>query len=194
MRILLLLLFTIMAFCPMHAQSLKDFFLKMPQEVCPSLSEYNKLEIVDNQKNGKAMQTRNLFSKFAYMETLTDNYAHLKLSSNSKKEMKLLPLNNGGHIIMVISTVDADSISDSSISFYDTKWIPLNSTDYIDEPVSDRFRSISVAVETDELTITTSEPIALRTDGSIKPAETPAPVRKTYRWSREQNHFNNTDL
>lgn len=173
----------------LHAQSLKDLFLKMPQEVCPALSEYNRLEIVDNQKNGKAMQTRNLFSNFAYMETLTDNYAHLKLTSNSEKEMKLLPLKNGEHIIMVVSTVHADSISDSSICFYNTRWEPLTATEYIDEPMSHSFRNISVSCDADELTITTSTPIALRTDGSNKPAEIAAPVSKTYRWNREQNHF-----
>lgn len=173
----------------LHAQSLKDLFLKMPQEVCPALSEYNRLEIVDNQQNGKPMQTRNLFSTFSVMEALTDTYARLKLTPYSEKEMKLLPLNNGDHIIMVVSTVHADSLTDSSICFYDTLWTPLPATDYIHEPLSEHFRSIKVSAYTDELTVITSTPIALRTDGSDKPAETAVPVKEIHQWNRENNHF-----
>ena len=84
-KILTLLIFSF-SLLTLQAQSLKDLFLKMPQEVCPVLSEYNRLEIVDNQKNDKTMQTRNLFRTFSKMEELTDDYAHLVIQELGERD------------------------------------------------------------------------------------------------------------
>ena len=86
-KIFVLLAFSV-SFLVSYGQSLKDIFLNMPQQLCPSLSEYNRLEIVDNQKNGKPMKTRNQFKTISEMKTLTDQYAHLVISQNSEKEMR----------------------------------------------------------------------------------------------------------
>ena len=66
-----------------HAQSqpsFKDIFLRMPENICPSLTEYNRLELVDNQRNNKDMRTRNAYKSFSTMEILTDTFAHLTVS------------------------------------------------------------------------------------------------------------------
>ena len=152
--------------CTAQAQSLKDLFLHMPMEVCPALTEYNRLELVDNQKNGKEMRTRNAFQTFSTMKVLTDDYAQLTVSDSSEKVMKLLTKTDGSKIIMVISTVFCDSIPDSSIGFYSTDWQPLDATAYIKEPTSNDFRYIVLDPENDTLTITTSNPLSLQTDGS----------------------------
>ena len=55
-----------------QAQSFKQLFLSMPEEICPLLSEYNRLELVDNQTNNKEMKTRNHFKTFSKMTSLTD--------------------------------------------------------------------------------------------------------------------------
>ena len=86
MKKILALLFFSGSFFISYGQSLKDLFLNMPQQLCPSLSEYNRLEIVDNQKNGKPMQTRNLFKTISEMKALTNQYAHLVISQNSRKK------------------------------------------------------------------------------------------------------------
>lgn len=157
--------------CTIQAQSLKDLFLQMPIEVCPALTEYNRLELVDNQKNGKEMRTRNAFMSYSTMKVLTDDYAQLSVSASSEKVMKLLKKNDETKIIMVISTVFCDNVTDSSVSFYSLDWQPLDASAYIEEPTSVEFRSIVLDPENDTLTITTSNPMALQTDGSDKPVE-----------------------
>ena len=172
-----------------HAQSLKDIFLKMPQEVCPVLSEYNRLEIVDNQKNGKTMQTRNLFRTFSKMEELTDDYAHLVISKNSEKEMKMLTKNDGTRIIMVISTIFCDETPDSSVAFYSTDWKPLPTHDYYTLPPIDNFRRVTIDKNTGQLVVsTTNAPLMLNIDGSNQPKE-PYTLTNTFHWSTEENRF-----
>lgn len=172
-----------------HAQSLKDLFLKMPQELCPVLSEYNRLEIVDNQKNDKTMQTRNLFRTFSKMEELTDDYARLVISKNSEKEMKMLTKNDGTRIIMVISTIFCDDTPDSSVAFYSTDWQLLRTLDYYTLPPIDNFRKVTIDKTTSQLTVTTTNaPFLLRPDGSNQPKE-PFSSTNTFRWSTEESRF-----
>lgn len=176
----------------LHAQSLKDIFFKMPQELCPALSEYNRLELIDNQKNNKPMQTRNAFKTFSKMETLTDDYAHLVVSKNSEKTIKLLNRNEETPIVMVISTVFADSITDASVSFYTTGWQPLDATRFVNAPTSKDFRRISINPDTNELTITTHYPLSLRFADSDQPHK-PQPLTTTYRWSADEALFIHQD-
>lgn len=181
-KVLSTLSFIALASCSIQAQSLKDLFLKMPQEVCPVLSEYNRLELVDNQKNNKPMQTRNLLRKISTMKELTDDYANLAVSSNSEKAIKLLPKNDGTKIIMVINTVWSDSIADSSLSFYSTDWQPLDATAFISTPTSKEFRQITISPSSDNLTILTSQPFVVQVVGDeAKPQ--PAPLTATLQWN-----------
>lgn len=191
--------------------SFKDMFLRMPESVCPALTEYNRLELVDNQRNNKEMRTRNIYKTFSTMETLTDDYAHLTESKSSEKTFKLLPCAksmqigtpsddtkakqenqstaNANSIIMVISTVHSDSISDSSVSFYTTDWKPLTATAYFPEAVSDDFRTITMANGSDTLNVTTSNPLALDLDGGGTPAKTEAPHAETFIWNASNARF-----
>ena len=189
MRTVLTLIAFSFSLLALQAQSLKDLFLKMPQEVCPVLSEYNRLEIVDNQKNDKTMQTRNLFRTFSEMKELTDDYAHLVISKNSEKEMKLLTKNDGTRIIMVISTIFCDDTPDSSVAFYSTDWKPLRTLDYYTLPPIDNFRRVTVDKATSQLTVTTTNaPFLISTDGSDK-LKGPYTATNTFRWSTEENRF-----
>ena len=165
-----------------NAQSLKELFLKMPQQVCPCLSEYNRLELVDNQKNDKPMQTRNMLQNYSKMTELTDDYAHLIVSANSEETFKLMPTDKGNSIIMVISTVMCDSINDSSVSFYTCAWEPLQANDYFAEPVSPDFRRMTIDNATNTLKVTTYTPLTLQTDGSDKPVIIP-PTESTFKWT-----------
>lgn len=171
-----------------QAQSMKDIFLKMPQTVCPALSEYNRLELVDNQLNNKPMQTRNQLSNLSHMQTLTDEYAHLIVSKNSEKQFKLLPLNNGSNIILAISTVRSDSIYDSSISFYTTDWQPLDATIYCNKPTSADFRRIAIAKDSNNLIVTVSHPLSLQTDGTSNPVSAPSET-EVWIWNKDENKY-----
>ncbi|NLV52256.1 MAG: DUF3256 family protein [Bacteroidales bacterium] len=188
MKTILSTLLLLVASSSIQAQSLKDLFLKMPQNLCPALSEYNRLEIVDNQKNQKVMQTRNLFRTYSKMEELTDDYARLTVTKNSQKEMKLLTLNDETKIIMVVSTILVDDTPDSSVAFYSTDWQPLPAQAYLPESISEDIRKIEVESATGRLTITTNNaPLLLNYDG-VKP--TPIPTSSsTYAWKSEQGKY-----
>lgn len=166
--------------------SFKDLFLKMPQEVCPNLSEYNRLEIIDNQKNNKPLETRNLFQGISKMNVLTDTFASLTITENSEKSFKLLPLNDGKTVIAVVTTIHADGKSDSSIDFYDTEWNHLDAQIFINEPTSKEFRSIVLSQDDNTLTITTSNAMAITIDGS---SNKPKPTSETVTLSWNGNRF-----
>ena len=193
------------------ATSFKDMFLRMPESVCPALTEYNRLELVDNQRNNKVMRTRNTYKTFSTMETLTDDYAHLTESSSAEKTFRLLPCAKpiqsadtsadtraqqksqdtatASSIIMVISTVHSDSISDSSVSFYTTDWKPLTASAYFSQAVSDDFRVITMENGSDTLSVTTSNPLALNLDGSNTPAKPEASRTEAYIWNASATRF-----
>lgn len=165
------------------AQSFKQLFLTMPEEICPLLSEYNRLELVDNQANGKEMKTRNHFKTFSQMTELTDTYANITLSPSASKTFKMLATDKGDSIIMVISTVVCDSVADSSVSFYTTGWEQLATSDYISLPDTDLFRQITVSAQDDTLTLTTRDPYALTLDGRNRRPAVPVLSTETYTWT-----------
>lgn len=172
-----------------NAQSFKELFLKMPQEVCPILSEYNRLEIVDNQKHDKTMQTRNLFRTFSTMKELTDDYAHLVISPQSEKEFKMLRKNDGTRIIMVISTIYCDKTPDSSVAFYSTEWEPLHTLDYYTLTNVDHFRKITIDKDTNQISVTaTNSPLLLQND-SDENKQKPFVLNYTLHWDSEANRF-----
>lgn len=162
-----LLLIAICCATSTNAQSLKDLILKMPQSVCPLLSEYNKLEIVDNQKNNKALQTRNSFQTVSEMKVLTDDFAFLKTTKNTEKTFKLLTSADGEKLIIVVSTVYIDDKPDSSVELYDTNWTPLDASTIIDEPKSSTFRYIELHQNDMQMNIITGNPLAIKTDGTL---------------------------
>lgn len=169
------------AFCAsastLHAQSMKDLFLHMPEAVCPTLSEYNRLEIVDNQKNGKPMQTRNRFDAVSEAKELTDEYLSLSLNANTEMTLKLLPLTENSDnpkVIAVVTTVVAEGKSDSSISFYSTDWQALDAAEFFESPINttDTFRKLSLSKDEDTITSVASNGISIVVDGSAsKPEE-----------------------
>lgn len=190
--------------------SFKDMFLRMPESVCPALTEYNRLELVDNQRNNKVMRTRNIYKTFSTMETLTDNYAHLTESNSAEKTFRLLPCAKSiqsadtsadtkahqehqsathASIIMVISTVHSDSISDSSVSFYTTDWKPLPASTYFSKAISNDFRVITMENGSDTLSVTTSNPLTLNLDGSNTPAKPEASRTEAYIWNASATRF-----
>lgn len=172
--------------------SLKEMFLKMPESVCPALSEYNRLELVDNQRNNKEMRTRNAYKTFSTMETLTDTYAHLTVSKSAEQTFKVLATETSSElaakdatpaVIMVISTVHSDSITDSSVSFYTTSWEQLPSERFFSQSLSDDFRLITMDGNSDKLTVTTFHPLTLTLDGSDRQTPALPAATETYIWN-----------
>lgn len=160
----ILILLSMMSTGNALAQSMADMFMKMPAEVCPLLNEYNRLEIVDNQKNGKEMKTKNQLFGMSEMTVLTDRYALLQTTKNSTKEMKMLNKADGSKVIVVVSTVVSDGVYDSTVEFYDTEWKVLNAADFVSIKNEKEFNHIKMSQDSDELTVYQSNPLLLNFD------------------------------
>lgn len=167
-RVLPTILFALCTTMNMQAQSLKDLFLQMPTDVCPLLTEYNKLELIDNQKNGKVLQTRNALQTVSEMKTLTDSYAHLKVTKNSEKVFKVLDKDDGTKVIAVVSTVYVDNHPDSSVDFYDTSWNALDAKEMFDDAVSEKFKLVELNADDNRMKIVYGNPLIIDVEGKLE--------------------------
>ncbi len=170
----------------MGAQTLKELVLKMPEEVCPMLSEYNKLEMVDNQKNAKKMQTRNAFQTVSEMVTLEDAYAKIQMTKSTEKELRLLKRNDSEAVIVMVSTVHVDGSADSSVEFYDGQWAKLDATSMMDEPVSDVFRHITLSKDEDSMHIVTFNPLAINNNDTFDKVKEEEKTEQDLIWNGER--------
>jgi len=110
------------------AQGLKmrEVFTQMPDSILPYLSHNNKLDLIDFIDSGMTAEITNEFDDKTRLEMLTDNYLHLKSSSASHIEMKLLPYENAvdsvDSVVCVLTSFGEEQPVESVIRFYTTKW------------------------------------------------------------------------
>lgn len=110
------------------AQGLKmrEVFTQMPDSILPYLSHNNKLDLIDFIDSGMTAEITNEFDDKTRLEMLTDNYLHLKSSSASHIEMKLLPYENAvdsvDSVVCVLASFGEEQPVESVIRFYTTKW------------------------------------------------------------------------
>lgn len=134
-RYIFLLLF-LTGFLSLHAQSMKEVFINMPDQYIPQLEVAWKKDLVDLYTSGKEARLQNTMNGYSHLQKLTDNYLLLKITEKSTAEMKLLPLVNNTYIVCMVVTVNGP-VEDSRIEFYSTEWEPL--------PSEDLFTSVSTS-------------------------------------------------
>lgn len=103
-------------------------FVNMPEDILPSLSAKNRLELIEFYKAGQSDEvTKNLFNDTVKVIDYdsVNNYLNIKVADNSTFEMKMFPTENvkdtTSYIIGVINSVCAP-ICSSYITFYDKDW------------------------------------------------------------------------
>ena len=124
--VIILFLGTLLA----SAQDLSTLILSMPDNIIMGLETDQKLAL-----SGKATDTATVKVQTAIYDNIVrtafnEDYIALKTSDAGTTQIKLLPLINDSKIICVIKTVHGE-ISDSQISFYTTKWIPIPQTNLL---------------------------------------------------------------
>ena len=137
MRPLLTILFLFIASIS-QAQDLKSLFIAMPDSLLPLLTKVNRQDFGDFLQSGMKAQVKNRFGKTSEMLTMTEDYLELQLTSVSKVEMKLLPVNDSTQVICVAKTYNGP-VADTHLAFYTTEWQELNAGKYIQFPKSDDF-------------------------------------------------------
>lgn len=129
-----------MLFCclSMQAQDMKSLFVALPDSLSPLLTEVNRADFGDFLASNMKAEVKNRLGNTSEMLKMTDDYLELKLTEVSTVEMKLLPLNDSVKVICVVHTFEGPA-SDSHISFYDTSWKRLATSQFLTLPVEDDF-------------------------------------------------------
>ncbi len=111
-----------------NAQNVEFFFKNIPQEVLPTLSSYNRLELLEYHKANQKDTLINRFNSTVELLTLDTQNNYIDVQLNSIKNLKILVvnLNDSTPILVLIHTVCAP-ICHSYIEFYNKKWkkIPI---------------------------------------------------------------------
>ena len=107
---------------------IRDVFKQMPASLLPTLSENNRLDMLDFiASNMKAEVTNRLGGK-SEMTELTDSTICIRMSEALKVDMLLLEsMYSDSEVICLIETFGCDSLSlESKVRFFTTSWELLN--------------------------------------------------------------------
>ena len=110
---------------------IQDVFKQMPNSVLPTLSENNRLDMLDFMASKMKAEVTNRLGDKSEMTVLTDTTLTIRMSEALQVEMLLLkPEDAAGadsQVICLIETFGRDSLSlDSQVSFFTISWEKLN--------------------------------------------------------------------
>ena len=110
---------------------IQDVFKQMPNSVLPTLSENNRLDMLDFMASKMKAEVTNRLGGKSEMTVLTDTTLTIRMSEALQVEMLLLkPEDAAGadsQVICLIETIGRDSLSlDSQVSFFTISWEKLN--------------------------------------------------------------------
>lgn len=106
---------------------IQDVFKQMPNSVLPTLSENNRLDMLDFMASKMKAEVTNRLGGKSEMTVLTDTTLTIRMSEALQVEMLLLkPEDAAGadsQVICLIETFGRDSLSlDSQVSFFTISW------------------------------------------------------------------------
>lgn len=104
-----------------------DVWLEIPDSLTPVLNKNLRHEQLDFIDMKVPMSVKNLLRGESLLDTLTNDYLHVKLTASSEMELKLLPLNDSTSVICMVKTFSAP-MAESQICFFSTDWQPLADT------------------------------------------------------------------
>ena len=110
---------------------IQDVFKQMPNSVLPTLSENNRLDMLDFMASKMKAEVTNRLGGKSEMTVLTDTTLTIRMSEALQVEMLLLMPEDaagaGSQVICLIETFGRDSLSlDSQVSFFTISWEKLN--------------------------------------------------------------------
>lgn len=115
------------------AQTMEKLFAAMPDSLVPVMSETNRLDCVDFYKSRMKPNVRNVYDGKSSIIRMTEDYMLLSPTSCSQVEMKTYTTTGGNRIIAFAYTYFAPA-RETVLGLYDTKWEPLEVSDYIGIP------------------------------------------------------------
>jgi hypothetical protein len=130
---------------------IRDVFKRMPASLLPTLSENNRLDMLDFMDSKMKAEVTNRLGGKSEMTLLTDTTLSIRMSEALKVDMLLLKSgsseSSNNEIICMIETFGRDSLSlESTVRFYTTSWHPLSQSPQLS--VSDQNTILSKKVLT----------------------------------------------
>ena len=114
--------------------TMRDVFKQMPDTLLPTLSENNRLDMLDFMASNMKAEVTNRLGGKSEMTLLTDSTLSIQMSKALKVDMLLLtPATSADpeseDVICLIETFGTDSLSlESTVRFYTPTWQLLNET------------------------------------------------------------------
>ena len=154
----------------LSAQDLSTLILSMPDNIIMGLDTDQKLTLSASTiaKDTATIAVQTPIYENIVRTNFSDDLITLKTSNIGTTQIKLLTLINDSKIICVIKTVKG-KVSDSSISFYTTKWQPIPPTSLFPEKTIDWFLNSDIDRTSQDYVNATAIidmlPVALSYDG-----------------------------
>ncbi|MDE6328152.1 MAG: DUF3256 family protein [Duncaniella sp.] len=116
----------------LQAATAADAFVSAPSSVFPLLDKNTRLDMLDYFRNGLSTPSNNLMQGTSVITALEPASVKVKMTDSSTAQVVVLPAGSDT-VIALISTVATPGL-DSTISFYDKDWRPLDNGRYFSKP------------------------------------------------------------
>lgn len=139
-KIVFTIAFIITSVISLPAQEIGSIFLTMPENIIFGLEAAQKDLLVSNPGDTTEIKVdRGTYGEVKRL-AMSSDFISLQTSEVGTTQIKLLPLINDSKIVCVVKTVcGKDSLCDSQIQFYTTKWLPINQGDLFPKKDKDWF-------------------------------------------------------
>lgn len=107
--------------------TIRNILGNMPENMTPYLNAGQRAEIIRFTESKDSIKVKNSLNGMTSVETVNDNFIKISLNEAASMQMKLLPLNDSTQIICTVKTIKTP-IPESTIKFYTTEWLPIDST------------------------------------------------------------------
>jgi hypothetical protein len=113
----------------LSAQTAEKIFISMPEFILLTLTDINRLELVELYKSELPAAVENQINDSCFLARMTDDYLQIQ-EGKSSLELIVLPMINDSKVICLIRTVCAP-LCDSNLEFYTVNWKKLDSNAFI---------------------------------------------------------------
>lgn len=117
-----ILLFCHILVFPIHAKTIREFWLTMPDSILHYLDKSKRTEMVDYVDMQVKASAKNVLKGECVIDTLTNEYAKITLNSSSELQIRRLWNTSGDSLFCVVKTLKGP-LEDSEISLYTQDWV-----------------------------------------------------------------------
>lgn len=167
---------------------MSELLKEMPDEIVPILTKVNVLDFIDFMDSGSPAEVTNRMKGTSEMLELSESYASIQLTVESRVDLKVLPFGADECLIYVVSSCTVDSLTDSSVKVYDSHW-HLASPDFqFTSPNSSSYNKIVLSADSNTLSLyEIYRPLLF--EGETRDDRPDSVVEYKYDWDKQKGKF-----